>query len=115
VLEALDTAPLSPAPAPAARERASAAVTELLPRDADPYFRAQRIELHDDRAQLDQGFAILVVLDGRATLDADGGGLALSSGDTVLVPYGAGAGTLQGDATLIRCAPPAPDAGGGER
>jgi mannose-6-phosphate isomerase len=78
-----------------------------LPREADPYFRAQWIE---GGAALDPGFSILLGLAGEGTLATDGGELAFHRGSAVLLPHGAGAGELQGDVAGVRCRPPAPDA-----
>jgi mannose-6-phosphate isomerase len=89
-------------------------VTDLLPRAADPYFRAQRISTEGERVELEPSFAILVVLDGVLTLSSEGGQpLALRRGETALVPHAAGATTIQGSATVIRCRPPDPNAGAG--
>ncbi|MGH2947569.1 MAG: class I mannose-6-phosphate isomerase, partial [Solirubrobacteraceae bacterium] len=57
----------------------------LLPRDADPYFRADRLA---GGAPLEPGFAILVAVAGDGTLHtAAGGAQPLRRGDAVLVPY----------------------------
>jgi mannose-6-phosphate isomerase len=89
-------------------------VTDLLPRAADPYFRAQRISTEGERVELEPSFAILVVLDGVLTLSSERGQpLALHRGETALVPHAAGATTIQGSATVIRCRPPDPSAGAG--
>jgi len=81
-----------------------------LPADADAYFRAERLT---GPANLDPGFSILVALAGSGTLATDGGEVPLERGSAVLVPYAAGAGELSGDVTVMRCRPPAPDAGEG--
>jgi mannose-6-phosphate isomerase len=78
----------------------------LLPKTADPYFRADRLT---DGAQLEPGFAIVIVLSGEGSL----GELPIKGGDAVLVPYAAGASELQGDIDAIRCRPPDPRAGEG--
>ena len=93
-LEALDH---SEAEAPSASDR--------LPREAEPYFRAERIT---GDASLDAGFSILIVLDGEGTLDD----MALRRGVAVLIPYGAGETRVEG-VDAIRCRPPAPDAAEG--
>ena len=77
----------------------------LLPKEADPYFRAQRIKRGDT---LDQSFSIVLVTDGEGTL----GGLAARKGSTVLIPYGAGETATDG-VEAIRCLPPDPAAGDG--
>jgi mannose-6-phosphate isomerase len=77
--------------------------SQALPQAADAYFRAERLTAP---ATLDQGFSILVVLDGSGRL----GDLAVNRGDTMLVPHAAGAARLEGNVTVLRCRPPAPDA-----
>lgn len=83
-----------------------AGVRALLPPEADPFFRGERLR-PDPRASLEQGFSILVVLDGEGRLETEhGGGLPLSRGETVLVPYAAGEGELSGPVEVVRCLPP---------
>jgi mannose-6-phosphate isomerase len=80
----------------------------LLSADAEPYFRADQIE---GGAQLDQGFAILVGLDGAGTLETDRGGeMPFTRGDAVLIPHAAGAGELRGEVSAIRSRPADPSA-----
>jgi mannose-6-phosphate isomerase len=103
-LEALDPQ----ATAETGAGRPSGAVTALLPQDASPYFRAERVR---GGAELDASFAILVVIDGEGTLTTGhGDSLAIARGTTALVPYAAGHTTIEGDVDAIRCLPPAPDA-----
>jgi mannose-6-phosphate isomerase len=80
-------------------------ITRLLPRSADAFFRAERI---DGAAHpvLDPGFSVLVATDGDGTLGWEGGSMPLRRGATVLVPHGAGTTTLSGAVTAIRCRPP---------
>lgn len=117
-LEALDRTPWHDARLRAITGRPRPAggrtgVSVLLPAEADPYFRAERLE-PDPQAELDPGFSILVVLDGDGRLETeDGGELALARGATVLVPHGAGAARLTGRLTALRCRPPDPAAGAG--
>jgi len=83
----------------------------LLPRDADPYFRAERVRAGD---ALSPSFAILLATAGAGTLRTGAGDeLALRRGATALVPFGAGDSTLTGDVEAIRCLPPVPTAGEG--
>jgi mannose-6-phosphate isomerase len=90
------------------------AVTNLLPSVADPYFRAQRISSQGDPVHLDASFSILVVLEGWLKVWCESGlALDLRRGDTALIPHASGRTTLDGHATLIRCLPPAPEAGAG--
>jgi len=98
-LQSLDTEPIDPA-------ALTTPTSGLLPKDADPYFRAQRVEGGDS---LDPSFSIVLVTAGEGTL----GGLAVSQGSTVLVPFGAGVTELEGDVAGIRCLPPDPTAGEG--
>jgi mannose-6-phosphate isomerase len=94
------------------RERSNG-VSRLLPADADRFFRADRVD-SAARANLDRGFAILVLTEGAAVLDSEGSEpLSVRRGDTVLVPWGAGAWRLEGDAVAVACRPPATEAGGG--
>ena len=70
-----------------------------LPDEATPYFRAERVRGGDT---LDQGFSILVGLEGEGTLDD----LPVRRGTTVLVPHSAGDTTLHGDVEALRARPP---------
>lgn len=80
----------------------------LLPPEADPFFRAERV-VPAARTPLDAGFAVLVVLDGSGTLHTEAGGdLALRRGDTVLVPHAAGPTAVEGAIEVVRCRPPDP-------
>jgi mannose-6-phosphate isomerase len=86
-------------------------VTSLLPAEADSFFRAERIEA-GAAAELERGFAILVVTEGTGALHSEGGEpLGIGRGDTVLVPWEAGACHLEGDLVALACRPPAPDSG----
>jgi mannose-6-phosphate isomerase len=83
----------------------------LLPRAADPYFRAERARAGD---VLPPSFAILLAVAGEGALRTGAGDeLELRRGATVLVPFGAGDSTLTGDVEAIRCLPPVPTAGEG--
>lgn len=84
-------------------------VRPLLPTDADPFFRAERVR-PDPVAHLDAGFAVLVVLDGSGKVDTRAGGrMDVRRGDTLLVPHAAGEATVRGDVDIVRCRPPAPE------
>jgi mannose-6-phosphate isomerase len=85
-------------------------VERLLPAEADPFFRAERLA-PDPAATLEAAFSILVVTGGSGWLETAGGALELGRGDTVLVPYAAGPGTVRGRLAAVRCLPPAPEAG----
>jgi mannose-6-phosphate isomerase len=91
------------------------AITDLLPASTAPYFRAQRVDAQGDPVHLEPSFSILVVLDGWVKLWSESADpLDLRAGQTALIPYAAGRTTLDGHAGVIRCLPPAPDAGAGE-
>ena len=88
------------------------AVVDMLPGRARPYFRGQWITLGRDAVSSEPSFAVLVVLTGSLEVSTNHGEtLELSGGDTVLVPYGAGCTKLEGSGEVIRCLPPASDAG----
>ena len=83
-------------------------VTTLLPEAADPYFRAERLDL-DGSASFPAEFAVLVVVGGDATLDSEHGDpVKVTRGSTVLVPYAAGATTVTGRLSALRCRPASP-------
>ena len=91
------------------------AVTRLLPRAADRFFRAERIAPAPD-AEIERGFAILVITEGAGRLEAEAAGgepLDLKRGDTVLLPWAAGRCRLTGDLVAVACRPPAVAEGGG--
>jgi mannose-6-phosphate isomerase len=81
---------------------ADGAVSELLPASAARFFRAQHVVPGGGRAQLGQGFAVIVVTQGAGTL----AGLEVARGDAVVVPHAAGAVDAQGDLVAIACRPP---------
>jgi mannose-6-phosphate isomerase len=82
----------------------------LLPADADPYFRVERVRAGDP---LDAGFGVLVGLGGAGVLHTEAGELPFARGDVALVPHAAGAGRLDGDVEGLRCRPGDPAAGNG--
>jgi mannose-6-phosphate isomerase len=82
----------------------------LLPAEADPFFRAERLR-PDPTAPLEAAFSILVVTHGSGRLESRGGSLDLGRGDTVLVPFAAGPGELRGRLEAVRALPPGPEAG----
>jgi mannose-6-phosphate isomerase len=87
-------------------------VARLLPREADPFFRAEWVAPAPE-AELEPGFAILVVLEGGGMLEPeDGGPLELRRGEAILLPHGAGRCRVSGEVILIACRPPAPPANG---
>ena len=85
-------------------------VEQLLPAEADPFFRAERLR-PVPAATLEPAFSILVVTGGSGRLETRGGSLDLGRGDTVLVPFAAGPGEVRGRLEAVRCLPPTPAAG----
>jgi mannose-6-phosphate isomerase len=71
-------------------------VGRSLPREADAFFRAERVRGGDE---LDAAFSIVVGVEGSGTL----GGVPLARGDALLVPFAAGATRVEGDVEAIRC------------
>jgi mannose-6-phosphate isomerase len=80
-------------------------VASLLPPAADAFFRAERVA-PDPVAELAQGFAVFITLDGAGTLRTGGDVLDIERGDAVLVPYAAGAARVEGDLVAVVCRPP---------
>jgi mannose-6-phosphate isomerase len=99
-LEALDTSGWSEADVAALR--GPAAGRSMLPVEADPFFRAERLRGGDE---LDPGFGIVVAIAGAGAL----GGVPFERGTALLEPFAAGALTLEGEVEAIRCRPPAPE------
>jgi mannose-6-phosphate isomerase len=83
-------------------------VERLLPAEADPYFRAERLR-PAPAAALEAAFSILVVTHGSGRLESSGGSLDLARGDTVLVPFAAGPGEIRGRLEAVRALPPSPE------
>lgn len=75
----------------------------VLPADADPYFRLERLCIDDD-VQVAAGFAILVVAQG----DLEVGDVPAPRGSTVLLPAADGPVTVHGTGELLIARPPAP-------
>jgi mannose-6-phosphate isomerase len=93
---------------PGAAERPG--VTRLLPTGADPFFRAQRVDVAASATgpvTFEPGYAILVVVSGHGRVNYDSGRLLVRRGDTILVPYAVGPVTLEGYFRALRCRPPA--------
>jgi len=112
VLAAASTAPSPPAYFPArATGAGSHGVESLLPGQADPYFRAQRVSVGGQELSLAPSFAVLIVLDGELTVSArDQEPLRVTQGDAALIPHGVGETSFAGHGTAIRCLPPDPGA-----
>jgi len=94
-LESLDREPIDPAALTTPR-------SGLLPKEADAYFRAERIGQGDT---LDQSFSIVLVTGGEGAI----GEVAVRRGSTVLIPFAAGEIQTEG-VEGIRCLPPDPTA-----
>jgi mannose-6-phosphate isomerase len=92
-LQSLDREPIDPAALTTPRGNS------LLPKEADPYFRAESVKAGDT---LTQSFSIVLVTDGDGAI----GELPVRKGSTVLVPFGAGEVRLEGNVEGIRCLPP---------
>lgn len=78
----------------------------IFPPAADEFFRADRIS-GSTAAELEPGFAVVVVTAGTGRLSSAAGDLALRAGATAVVPWGAGPVRLTGDLEALRCRPPA--------
>lgn len=81
---------------------AAGPVSELLPRAAGAFFRAQRVDPAAGTAHLGAGFAVVVVIEGSGTY----AGLDVARGDALVVPHAAGPVTARGDLVAIVCRPP---------
>jgi len=111
-LGCVELAARDPATLGGRRSQHGSEVTSLLPAEADRFFRAERVEASQS-AELDQGFAILVVLEGTADLQSEGGEpVRIDRGDTVLLPWSAGACRVEGSLAGVCCRPPAARSGG---
>jgi mannose-6-phosphate isomerase len=79
-------------------------VSSLLPDEAEPYFRAERVA-PDPVAELDAGYSILVVVEGEGLLELPSEQRPLRRGETLLVPHSAGPSQVRGELVAIRCRP----------
>jgi len=77
----------------------------VLPAEADAYFRLERAVV-DGTAELEPGFAVLVVTGGALTLETAGGALDLPRGTTAVAPHSAGPLRISGRGELLACRPP---------
>lgn len=112
VLAAANTAPSLPAHRTMRPTSAgTSAVESLLPAEADPYFRAERLEIDGHELSLSPSFAILIVVDGELTVSTrDHEPLRLSQGEAALIPHSVGETSFSGNGIAIRCLAPDPDA-----
>lgn len=80
----------------------------ILARSADEFFRLGRTVVAG-AAELEAGFAVMIVTDGSALVQNSGGYQEqLSRGSTVVVPFGAGPLRLTGKAEVLVARPPSP-------
>jgi mannose-6-phosphate isomerase len=79
----------------------------VLPAAADPYFVLERVAL-DGEANIDPGFAVLVMLTGEADL-GNGRWLRLGPGSTAVAPNALGRLVLRGRGEILACRPPRPE------
>ena len=116
ILSAATTAPSEPFRGPEPDPDAAASrVERLLPPEADPYFRADRVVLDGSAPlELEPSFAVVIAVEGQLRIACDGSDpLQLKRGAAALVPYGAGPTRWTGTGTAVRCMPPAIDSGEG--
>ena len=87
--------------------RAQAGPVSLMPAEADPFFRAERLQPRGGALSLPPAFSVLVVCAGTGTLSTEHGDrVPLRTGATVLLPFGCGQTELAGDLDVVRCLPP---------
>ena len=79
----------------------------VFPSAADPYFRLERRRIEGD-AEVDAGFAVVIVLAGRLEVSGADGTATLHRGATAVAPHAAGSLTFSGDGEVLICRPPAP-------
>jgi len=78
----------------------------LFPREALPFFDAQRLEVRGELELGSASFGVLVVLRGAGCLLAEGGEREVAGGETWVVPHGAGVVRLAGELDALLCLPP---------
>jgi mannose-6-phosphate isomerase len=104
VLDAVDGLALAPGRR-AQLVYAAGAAEQLLPVEADAYFRLERVRV--DRARrLAPGFCVIVVTRGAVQLRAGSEVTELARGATLVVPHAAGSIVATGDGELLVCRPP---------
>jgi mannose-6-phosphate isomerase len=81
-------------------------IENLLPPEANSFFRAERIQTKSE-VSINQEYSIIIVTKGSGKLQTkEGEMLDLRHGMTVLIPWIAGVTKLHGDIEIIRCLPP---------
>ena len=88
---------------PGAAERPG--VTRLLPVAADPFFRAERVDVSAP-VTFSPGYAVVIVVSGHGAITYPAGTLAVRRGTSLLVPFGVGSTTFDGEFQALRCRPP---------
>lgn len=118
MIEAVERAPLAGGiealrrSMPAGTPEQELSRVDLLPPEAAPFFRAERIEVRGrDTYPLSGGCSILIVVGGTGALRSPLGAEPLGSGDTIFVPAAAASAlTIEGNGlVLIACRPPLPE------
>lgn len=85
-------------------EMNSSGIVSLLPSGADPYFRAHAIS---SGAEIEAGFAVMLVLSGSGRLLSDHGeGIDLARGDALVIPHAVGNWKLTEDLRAWISRPP---------
>lgn len=79
----------------------------ILAPEAARYFRAERWPVSGP-VELEQGYAVLIVLDGDVALSASAATMTAGAGSTVLLPHAAGRIRLTGSGTVLVFRPPEP-------
>ena len=83
-----------------------AGLVSVMPTQADPYFRAQRIDTAAGRVNVDAGFAIVLITEGSGVLVTNLGSVEVTRGEVALVPFVAGDWSLEGSCVAVACRPP---------
>ena len=94
---------------PAAQDPDSGSTQKrMLPPEADSYFRAQLLTVHEqDPLELEPQFSIVIGTGGSLTFAGDAHQpLTVRKGEAALIPFAAGSTTVSGSGTAIRCLPP---------
>jgi mannose-6-phosphate isomerase len=84
-----------------------AAVQDVMPAAADPYFRAQRV-FGRGAPRLEASFAVVLVTAGAGSLEGDTWKMPVKRGSTLVVPWASGEVRVTGEVELLRCLPPSP-------
>jgi mannose-6-phosphate isomerase len=86
---------------------AGANTTEILPPDANEFFRLDYVSGQGKREQYESGFAVLIVLDGSFDIISEASKTVnIKAGSTVVIPFAVGNFTLQGSGDSLIARPP---------